>query len=457
MLLRTILILTGFAACSGPKLQTSLQEGEAVVIEAKKAPTKISDKSADKFDPQGLPKKLLLSLDGIDFDHFKKMQDGGYFRSFKPVAPMVATFPSISDPNWAKILRTPLEISFTKQHFDQNLSNGKGEVTGGLIDHVFRPPLYESFFDFKPEGPIARIASMAYSETSGIYWLDVLEKQIFESRGKKVFKAFIVNTDIIAHTKGLDGIYRYLSELDKKINQLRAHFKEKFHQELEVILVSDHGNAFLKPKSVNVDQTLTEDGWTLTSTLENDRDVVVVIPEILSFAPFFVKPTHEATLAKSLSRTVGVHVSLFLSAPDQVDFLSHAGRWHTRANFDQKNKKIRYQVLKGQDPFGHFKFFKGHEVSYAKYFQESLATDYPNAIVRALEGLTQNSTQKPSVLVSPILGYVFSNKTLELVTKIMGLESVHGSFHRTETLGIFVSTDRELPPVSPSDVLDFVH
>ncbi len=400
---------------------------------------------------------LLLGLDGIGFKTFKKMQEGGYFRSFRPVAPMVASFPSISDPNWAKIMRTPLEVSFTKEHFDRELREGKGEMKGGLMDHVFHPPGYESYFDYRPEGALQHLASMTYSETSGLYWLDALEKKLLEETKKKIFTAFIVNTDFIAHTKGEMGILHYLRELDRKIIQLRERFFKNFGEKLEVVLVSDHGNVFLKPKAVDVDKVLQEDSWKLGEELKSDGDVVMVVPEILSFAPFFSRKGQEAKLAKSLSRVEGVHVALYLTGPFQVDFLAQNGRSHTRAQFDFKKSTVSYHVLKGEDPFQQIQYFKNGALNLNKYFQETLNDEYPNAIVRGFEGLTQNSLQKPSVLVSPLLGYVFSNKTLELITKILGLESVHGSFQREESQGIFVSTDRDLPPVYPGIVLDYIN
>lgn len=407
------------------------------------------------------PKILFLGLDGIGFTQFKKMQEGGYFRAFRPVSQMVASFPSISDPNWSKITRTPSEKSFTREHFDKAADDGKGQVVGGLIDHVFYPPRYESYFDFKPEGAVQHLASMTYAETTGLYWLDVLQKRLFETQGKKVFTAFIVNTDFIAHTKGQAGIFRYLAELDKKINHLRDKYKEKFGQELEVILTSDHGNAFLRPKAVNAGFVLNEDGWKVRKNLQDNKDVVYVVPEILSFAPFFVKPNQESSLAKTLSRAEGVHVSFFLSSPNSVDFYSNGTKIspknQSRVTLDIKNHKLTYKILKGKDPFHQIQFFKSGALTFARYFQETLNEEYPNALIRAWEGLTQNTEQKPSVLVSPQLGFVFSNKTLELITNIMGLESVHGSFHREETLGIFVSTSKDLPPVSPSLVLDYLN
>jgi len=453
----TFLIAFATACSSSPTTETaSTQDADRDIVSETPAGKKTQVHATQNSVDPNARHILLLGLDGVGYTEFKKMQIGGHFRSFRPVAPMVASFPSISDPNWAKILRAPLEVSFTKEHFDRNLKNGNGEISGGLIDHVFNPPTYEKSFDFKPEGALQHLASMTYSEVSGIYWLDVLKEKLFENAGKRIFTAFIVNTDFISHTKGESSIYKYLFELDRKIEKLRQDYQAHFGRTLDVILVSDHGNVFLKPKAVEVEGVLKNAGWNSTNSLVNPRDVVYVVPEILSFAPFYVRKNQEEELAKTVSRAEGVHVAFYLSAPDHVDFFSRGGLDHTRAFLNHKNKTVSYYVIKGVDPFGQMPLFRNGPLGLNGYFHETLGSDYPNALVRAFEGLTQNSIQKPSVLVSSKLGYVFSNKTLEIITKMTGLESVHGSFHRKESLGIFVSTSTELPPVYPNIVLDYV-
>src|SRR4051812_49296828 len=89
----------------------------------------ISPHSLDSNHP---PTTLVLGLDGVGYYVFKKLQDGGHFRNFRSVSPMLASFPSISDPNWALIVKAPPEESFTKEHFDTK----SGSVVGSLLDHL---------------------------------------------------------------------------------------------------------------------------------------------------------------------------------------------------------------------------------------------------------------------------------------------------------------------------------
>lgn len=398
---------------------------------------------------------LLIGLDGVGFDVFKKLQTGGHFREFEPVAPMVATFPSISDPNWARLLGVPIEVSYTKEHFDWDKTHAdgsRGHIIGGLIDQVQSPPRYEHFFDFKPEGFVAHLASIAWSVTTSVYWLNTLEKEFFASDKSRDFKAFILNTDMIAHTKGEKSIMEFLNLLEERIKRIRArHLKER-GQPLEVILVSDHGNAFLSPKPILPAQSLEQLGWDVRDRLKSKRDVAFVFPEILSFAALYCMEESRPQLASDMAKIEGVQSAFYLAAPNTIEFHSLGGV--TRAVVDPNSKSIRYELVRGQDPFGHYPLFaKKKTLSFHEYFEATLDTAYPNAFVRAWEAFHINSRQKASVLVNPILGYVFANKTLHLLTKFFGLRSVHGSLHRAESLGIVVSTSREFPALQPHEFL----
>ncbi|MGE3973824.1 MAG: hypothetical protein AB7F59_04780 [Bdellovibrionales bacterium] len=397
-------------------------------------------------------KRLLIALDGVGYSQFKKLQEGGYFRQFKPVAPMVSSFPSISDPNWALIMNTEVETSYTKEYIDIEYRDGKkiGRKVGSLLNHLSQPPLYETLFDFKPEGVLQHLASLTWSETTGLYWLDVIEKDLFNNSSKELYQAFIFNTDVISHTKGEQDILRYLSEVDSKLIGLEKRYQEKFKQNLEIILLSDHGNIFLKPKAILPDERLAKKKWNLKDYLENERDVVYVIPEILSFAAFYTLDKSKAALATDLAEIEGVHVTLTYQEPNRI--MVYSKNTIAQIDVDPKRKTVGYRIVKGQDPFSHSHLFKKGPLSWPTYFHETLATKYPYALVRAWEAFTTNSKQKPSVLVSTKSGYVFANKALEWITMVMGLESVHGSFEREESLGILVSNKREFPALPVREI-----
>jgi hypothetical protein len=115
-------------------------------------------------------------------------------------------------------------------------------------------------------------------------------------------------------------------------------------------------------------------------------------------------------------------------------------------------------VIEGKDPFNQFGLFKGKSIAWENYKRDSVNSEFPYAIIRSWQGLTLNVKEPASVLVNPELGYVFAGTNMKIVTTVTGgLRTTHGSLYREESLGIFASTDRELPPISAEEFNSIIH
>jgi hypothetical protein len=386
---------------------------------------------------------LLLGLDGIGESTMLKMYEGGYFRQFRRPIPMVASFPSISDPNWAHMMQAPLEKSYTKAHFEfsKNTDGSVGEDVGNLMNHLTTPPQYEKKFDFKPEGLFQHLMTMTWSETSALFWTDALTRILMEPANIKhdFYKAFIVSTDIVSHTHGEQQVLDYLKALDKRLKKLQEKFEDQYDKTLEIVIASDHGNYFTKPKAIDFDKFLKPKGFVLSNTLKNKNDYAYVASEIISFGSFYTLPGQEKTLAQSFAQIPEVHVTMINEGKNKIRVFSQNGE--TQILIDPKKQRVSYKLISGEDPFDQIELFKNKSsYSWEEYFYKTLDDEYPNALVRAWEGFYKNAVVPGSVLVSPRLGYVFTNLTLELLTALSGVHSTHGSFAREETMGMVIST-----------------
>lgn len=372
---------------------------------------------------------------------------------------MTATFPSISDPNWSKMFKTPLSVGYTKAHFDATKvsSNGKGQIVGSLIDHLKTPTAYEEGFDFKAEGFWQHFAMITWLETSALYWLDSVEKQFFETRDKKSFFALIINSDLIAHLEGEQTLMKYLVVVDKRLQKIRARYRNDFGSDLEIVLVSDHGNAFLDPKMIDFEKPLSAKGWKFKETLKDPRDVVFVAPEILSFGAFYLDEQNKFDFGKDMAQVKGVDMSMASQSDQEILVWAHSGETLIRVIADPKNEMVDMKVEKGKDPFGQADLFKNGPISWKKYFNQTLSGPYPNALVRIWEGFHKNSLQPAQVLVSSARPYAFSNFTLELITTLKSLRSLHGSLRKEESQGIFASTSEAASiPITPQEFSEYV-
>lgn len=386
---------------------------------------------------------LLLALDGIGYDTILKMFDGGYFRQFQRPIPMVASFPSISDPNWAHIMNAPLENSYTKGHFElsKNPDGSFGKEVGNIMKHLTTSTHYEEKFDFKAEGFLQHLATMAWSETTTLYWTDAISRKLLDSNNlpPKIYKAFIVSTDIVSHTHGEKQVLEYLKALDRRLKKLQKSFKEKYKRPLDIVMVSDHGNFFQKPKAIEFEETLKKNGFQLKKILRDKSDYAFVASEIIAFGAFYTLPGQELLLARAFKKVPHIHVALAKEKENVIHVYSAIGE--SLITINPIKKTVSYKILLGSDPFHQIDLFKkSKKLSWNDYFYKTLDSKYPNALVRAWEGFYKNAKMPASVLVSPELGYAFTNPTLELLTAISGVHSTHGSFDRKETMGIVFST-----------------
>jgi hypothetical protein len=405
------------------------------------------------------PKVLVIGLDGIPYSTFKKLQDGGHFRNFQNVSPMVASFPSISDPNWDKLFDLGPEPGFTKAFFDPTVktSNGMGQESGSVLAHLSRHPIYEEAVDFKPEGALEHLSTYIWTQTTGAYWLEELERNFFgfSKGGRDTYFALIINSDLLSHTEGELSLMNFLSQIEDRTEKIQNRYKKLYGSELDIILVSDHGNGFFSPKDIDFVGKLKPLGWSFKETLSKPQDVAFFVPEILSFGAFYSLESSKKKLALDLSRIEEVQSTMYQSE-GEIHILARAGLDETILKYDPKLKLLSYRVLKGHDPLGHIEYFKTQKLNSDSYFIKTLETPYPNALVRIWEGFNTNSKTKPSVMVNPKLGWVFGNTALRLITDIRGFASSHGSLHRDESEGIFVSTKRDFPPIRATDFRNYV-
>jgi len=403
------------------------------------------------------PQRLVIGLDGVSYQLITKMYEGGHFRQFEQASPMVATFPSISDPNWNRLMGTDTSDGYTKSHFDPRPKRGGdryGKVLGSLIDHLTEEMNYEHTFDFKAKGFIEHFASLTWIETSALYWLDALERELFKTSGRHTYFAFIVNTDLLSHTSGEPALMGFLSSFDKRIKLLRDRFKDRYKQELEVVLVSDHGNSYSTPiRMIGANANLRKRGWVPKESLGGPREFVFVAPEILSFGAFYCAEKDSRPLARDLSGIEGVHLAAYVSKSHEITLLTDYGRSAAVISVSPLHRRLSYKVLAGQDPLGTTaRFFEGvQDRSFDEYFQWSVTNDYPYAAVRLWEGFYLNSRFPGQVLVSARVGFAFENPMLKILTDLRGLTSMHGSLHHDESLGVVMSTHGVQGPLRPEE------
>lgn len=405
---------------------------------------------------------LVIGLDGVGFHTFQKMHKGGYFREFTNVAPMVATFPTISDPNWNHLTRTPVGRDFTSdKYFDLSdiHAQGKGRIKGSMLRSLKTRP-WHKYFDLIDYNPVERLLFVGWTESSNQYLIDFFQRQILKIH-RPIYRVYIPNPDMLAHTVGEKSVLKSLKHLDQTLMQIQRWRIKKYQKPLKITLISDHGNAYVEPKFIDY-KKMAEKGWNFTKHLKNPEDVVLLAPEVLSFAALYCEDSKREALAKDMTLIEGVHLSAFSRNPSEMDIFSSTSsdqatvRGHVKVHINAKSKTLRYVLVSGYDPLGHFRYFqKSKTLTWREYLYRSLNDQYPYGAVSLWEGFYKNSQQSPCVLVSTHKEYAFANPLLKLVSKLKGrIKSLHGSLDRQQSLGFFASThpiDTRVEVLTPHD------
>lgn len=416
------------------------------------------------------PSHLVIGLDGVSLKTMLKLYEGGHFRDFHRPSAMISSFPSISDPNWNRLVKTPVGKGYTKSYFDVTApsQSGKGQIQGTLIEHLKDVTNYERGFDFKAEGVLEHLVSVTWIETTALYWLDALEKSFFATKNRKYFYAFIINTDLLVHVQGEAALIDYLAKVDERVKKWRTRFKKETGKDLEVTIVSDHGNSYRDQfEIIPLEETLKKKGWNLTQSLSTPKDVVFVGPEILSFAALYCLPESSEKLAVDVAEIPGVHLASYEKQQNEIHVfqkekqlnesviqisLKATQKLDAQISSKEVSKKtlkerfVFYKVLKGKDPLNQGIHFKNDPISWQQYLDLSHRDDFPYSAVRIWEGFHVNSVLPGQVLASAWPGHAFDNPTLRMLLAIKGLRSMHGSLQREESTGVVIST-REIAPI----------
>ncbi len=295
-------------------------------------------------------------------------------------------------------------------------------------------------FDFKPEGFFQHLANSTYVNTAALSWLDAIERDLFKSFNKDSYYAFIVNTDFIAHLYGEKAIFEYLGKVDKQLQKIQKHYKKKYGSQLEIVILSDHGNHFYeKIGHINHNATLEKHGWSKRKTLSTEKDYVFAAPELISFGAFHCFQKSKNKLAIDLSNDIGIDFTLVQNTPNIIDIYARGAKDHVHVAVDPLAKTVRYDILQGRDIFGHRNVFNGKTIGWDEYFCKTYNDDYPYAAVRAWESFNVNAKEHAPVLASAKPAMVFTNITLKILT-LGKLNSAHGSMYGPESRGVVIST-----------------
>jgi hypothetical protein len=405
-------------------------------------PESAKAKLSQALSPDGLPRRLVLALDGIPYDVFVQLQAEGHFGSFRPAARMVSTFPALSDVAFAQIEGSVPPSGYQTRHFDPERGRVVGNNVGALSERAHPKIASDASGHSVAHRVYGYMAPMRVARAE----LHQIGDEMLASR-KDVFVAYLGTSDAVLHLHGREGARAFLLEADAYLQELQARVRERVGRDLKIDIVSDHGSTMMPSQVVPVQDAFEACGFRRNMKMEGERDVAFALPGIVGSMAISVRPAMQEEAARCLAPLPGVDL-VAVNRGDAVGVVSAHGEAEVR-QLGTAPERYRYVALRG-DPLGLLALAPG--VGNAREFDETslfaLTRDgeRPDPLRRLWRGFHGEVGSPSSLLLSLDDGYEVGNPALRFATKLRGGHAgTHGSLTRLSSLGVLASNWRDVP------------
>ena len=401
-------------------------------------------------------KTILIGVDGLSRENFDYAQNQlGLFKMFKNVSTHMAPFPSISDYSW-NILMHSREVfgkrgrikNYEAAHYNYR-NNILVEDPREYFRRIGSDSLYfEGFFDYYLN---PYVEALLYFPTEELprQELKQIKESLLKDSGKAVDTVMIASVDALSHTR--PSVFNYLKEFDTFLNEVKAAYDEQ-HIELEIILVSDHGQASrytpatepvpLLPADFNI--PIKRAGLNKGKTLLNDNDVVLPIMALGNYAVINLKNLkNREKLVDELRKEVWFEQAVFVESGDEnlktVAVYNHDGKAKLEIRKENDEYQYRYTMISGnplQLPSNALGIFLTDRE--AQKFT-NVKTPYPDSLFRIAQTVWQEEADMPDMLVTIVDQYRIKGD----LDKYTTMFNTHGSLSKRSSLGIVATTNSE--------------
>jgi hypothetical protein len=405
-----------------------------------------------------LPSRLVLLLDGVSYRDLRALQQGievrtpghrqvhvqAFQQGYFPASRLISTFPSISDTAWSEILGNDPPPGYQRTYFNA-ASDLQVSVNG-----VTSLAEYEKQMTWQLHGNFRRAASYSSPLSAFKFELNQTIKNFLHAGTAETnFYALIHSTDNAQHLWG--DIQSMLCTLDGKLQQLRAFYRAREEKELEILILSDHGNNHAgHGKRIAIKGFLTRHGYRVAKSLSNSKDVVLPTAGVESWIEIHNLPTETSNLVKMLSQLEGVDMvtARFPGQTNRFIVRSSTGE-QAEIEWDAERNSFKYQMESG-DPLDYKRvvealakkraFDAAGFASADDWMAETLTHHYPLALERIVRGHTTVTANPASILLSLNNAYVHSGWLTDKGIALVKSRGTHGALDAINSTGVLLSS-----------------
>jgi hypothetical protein len=412
-------------------------------------------KLSQALSPDGLPRRLVLALDGIPYDVFVELQQQGHFAQFHPAARMVSTFPALSDVAFAQIEGSTPPAGYQTRHFDPALGRVVGNNIGALSERAHPKIASDASSHSVPHRIYGYVAPLRVARSE----LHEIGRDLLRSR-KDTFVAYLGTSDAVLHLHGREGARQFLREVDAWAQRLQEQVRARSGRELRIDLVSDHGSTMIPSRVVPVEQLLVACGFRRSEQMQREHDVAFALPGLVSSLAISTRSGQSEPAAQCLADAEGVDL-VAINRGDTVGVLNSDGEAELRL-LPATPERYGYRALRG-DPLGLLALPGGDGNGNEREFTQTLLFSAtrnamrPDPLRRLWRAFHGDVGQPSSLLLSLQDGFEVGNPALRFATRLRGGHAgTHGSMTRLSSLGVIASNWRPVRDVNTAAAYDLL-
>jgi hypothetical protein len=391
--------------------------------------------------PPAPPLQALICVDGVPLGIMKEVMAAGAFPSFRPPAPLISTFPAITEVMLTELYGTEYQPGYGLRYYHRDANALRGGLSSPEAISIWFD-LYDYITPIIERGIIYKWAR----------WGDVdIDRtlRLLDRADSGLFLLHLDATDAMLHVNRPEVTRRWLERFSRRIEEFLAR------RDAEIVIFSDHGNDLTPCRRVDIEGGLKQAGFQSGSTIQGESGVAILPTGLISVSYLYTK--RKAEVAEALTRVAGVDFSVHESG-GRVFVVSDRGTAAIDRSPD--GALFAYRPLSG-DPLrlettvmrlaARGLLSADGLAPNRAWFEETIGHDYPDPLKAAWDGVTGHVVNVADVLVSLKDGWHCGSKMLALLVKFVG---THGSMTRGSITGFAVSNRRALPPLRAGELLD---
>jgi hypothetical protein len=405
-----------------------------------------------------LPKRLIICLDGISYRDMKALQAGvtykdthgiqfhrqAFHQGYFPVSRLISTFPSTSDVAWTDIFGDRPLPGYQRTYFSEaaNLEIAINPISSSME--------HEEQMQWQVESGFMRTLGYVYPSHTYQYEVHELIRNFLNAKsGGDNFYAYVRTPDDAQHLSR--DIFAMLSMLDEKLQKLRALYRQREGRDLEILILSDHGNNHAGVgQRVEIRTFLKNAGYRITNSIVYPKDIILPTVGIESWVEIHNAPAETENLMELLPQLKGVDV-LMAKFPGRTNrfIVMNAKSERAIIEWNPARNSYRYSTERG-DPINYLPVVKALAqknrldadgfAAADDWMTESMTHRYPLAPERIVRALTCITLNPATILISLDNHYVHSGWLVKKGSELVTFGGTHGSLDDLNSDGMLLSS-----------------